>query len=297
MLKREYFDAKYNKICLHIWEPECEVKYMLQICHGMSEYVERYNEFATILNQKGILVYGIDHPGHGMTDGTRGFFAKKDGWNYLVECNIKAAYTMKERYPNVGFTLLGHSMGSFVARTIAGYYSNTADDYIFVGTAGPNPATGVGKIIASIMVPFWSKKPNKFLEGLSTGAYGKAEKTYKTEFDWLNTIPEEVEKYINDKDCGFPFTTEGYRDLMTGLNMINPKVWAPKLDKTKRYLFVAGDKDPVGSMGEGVKNVYNSVVDAGCKAELKLYEGSRHEVLNDKDKEQVHKDILTWLNI
>lgn len=295
MEKREMLTEKYGKVCLHIWEPDNDVRALYQICHGMAEYVARYDEFARELSKEGYLVYGIDHPGHGESEGVRGHFANKDGWKYLVECNIDAACVMKERYPDKKLTLMGHSMGSFIARTIAGYYSDTADEYIFMGTAGPNAAVGAGKAIANIMVPFARRKENLFLAGLSTGAYGKAEPTYKTPLDWLNTKDDEVKKYIDDEKCGFPFTTAGYRDLMTGLSMIDIKKWAPKLDRSKRYLLVAGDRDPVGSMGEGVKKVYDAMTAAGVDAKMKLYEGCRHEILNDVCKEEVTRDIISWL--
>ena len=295
MEKREMISEKYGKVCLHIWEPEGEVRALYQICHGMAEYVMRYDEFAKKLNAEGYLVFGIDHPGHGESEGIRGHFADKDGWKYLVECNVHAARVIKERYPDKKLTLMGHSMGSFIARTIAGYYSDTADEYVFMGTAGPNPILGVGKALANFLTPFARRKTNMFLAGLSTGPYAKAEKTYKTPLDWLNTKDDEVQKYIADDGCGFAFTTAGYRDLMTGLSMIDVKKWAPKLDKSKRYLLVAGEKDPVGDMGEGVKKVYDAMTAAGIDAKMKLYAGCRHEILNDTCKEEVTSDILTWL--
>ena len=295
MAKRELLKEAYGNVSLCIWEPEGEVKQLFQICHGMSEYVMRYDAFARRLCEKGVLVYGIDHPGHGESDGVRGHFADKDGWKYLIECNVDAAKTMRARYEGKKLTLMGHSMGSFVARTIAGYYSDTADEYIFMGTAGPNPAVGAGSVLASVMIPFARRKPNMFLAMMSTGPYAKAEKTYSTPFDWLNTIPEEVQKYMADDGCGFPFTTAGYRDLFTGLKMIDPKKWTPKLDKSKRYFLVAGDRDPVGSMGEGVKKVYESMKNASLDVKMKLYEGYRHEILNDKCKEEVMSDIISWI--
>lgn len=295
MVKREMISEKLGKVCLHIWEPDGDVRALFQICHGMAEYVMRYNEFAKNLNAEGYLVFGIDHPGHGDSEGIRGHFADRGGWKYLVDCNIHAAEIMKERYPGKKLTLMGHSMGSFIARTIAGYDPDTADEYIFMGTAGPNPILAVGKALANFLTPFARRKVNGFLAGLSTGPYAKAEPTYKTPLDWLNTKDDEVQKYIDDEGCGFSFTTAGYRDLMTGLSMIDVKKWAPMLDKSKHYLLVAGNRDPVGDMGEGVKKVYDAMTAAGLDAKMKLYEGCRHEILNDTCKEEATRDILTWL--
>ena len=102
---------------------------------------------------------------------------------------------------------------------------------------------------------------------------------------------------MSDDGCGFPFTTAGYRDLFTGLKMIDPKKWTGKLDKSKRYLLVSGDRDPVGSMGDGVKKVYQSMSDASLDVKMKLYEGYRHEILNDKCRDEVTCDIISWLGI
>ena len=295
MSNREFFKESNSNVCLHVWEPEGEVVALYQICHGMAEYVERYDGFAKELNKCGYLVFGVDHPGHGESDGIRGHFADKNGWDHLCRCSVEAAKIMKARFPGKKLTLMGHSMGSFIARTIASRYPDTADDYIFMGTAGPNPAAGAGKLLANIMMPFSRRKPNKFLGGLSTGVYGKAEKTYKTPLDWLNTQDEEVQKYIADKGCGFYFTTAGYRDLLTGLLYISSKDWAKTLDKGKRYLLVSGDRDPVGEMGKGVKIVFSRMKEAGLNVDMKLYEGYRHEILNDLCKDKVRDDILSFL--
>ncbi|MBQ0124802.1 MAG: alpha/beta fold hydrolase [Clostridiales bacterium] len=298
MLKSEFISEQYGKVCLHIWEPDGEVKQLYQICHGMSEYVLRYDEFAKRLNEKGVLVFGIDHPGHGESDGVRGFFADKDGWKYLCECNVHASQIMKERYPDKKLTLMGHSMGSFVARTIAGYYPDTANEYIFMGTAGPNPALGVGNALANVLTLFARRKESNVLYSLSTGPYAKAEKTYKTPFDWLNTVDAEVQNYIDDENYGFKFTTAGYRDLFRGLMMIDPKKWAPMLDKSKKYLLVAGDKDPVGDMGKGVSAVYDAMKEAGVEdTTLIFYEGCRHEILKDALKEKTMSDIMSFIGL
>lgn len=295
MKKTEYLVEMNGKVFLHIWSPEGEAKHLLQICHGMSEYLERYDGFAEEMVKKGFLVFGIDHPGHGKSDGDRGFFSKKNGWDYLVRCNIEAARIIKSRNPGVKLTILGHSMGSFVARTIAGYYSGTADDYIFMGTAGPNAAVGAGRAIASLLAWFNPKVKSEFLYSLSTKPYGSAEKSYKTEYDWLSRDESVVERYISDENCGFLFTRAGYRDLFTGLGLIAPKKWAPLLDREKRYLLVSGDRDPVGDMGRGVTAVYDAMTAVGLDVQMKLYEGARHEILNDFCRDEVISDICDWI--
>ena len=295
MKKTECLVEMNGKVVLHVWTPEGEVRHLLQICHGMSEYIERYNSFAEEMVKKGFLVFGIDHPGHGKSDGERGFFSKKKGWDYLVRCNIGAASLLKARNPGVKLTILGHSMGSFIARTIAGYYADTADDYIFMGTAGPNAAVGAGRVIASFLAWLNPKAKSNFLYSLSTKPYGSAEKSYKTEYDWLSRDEGVVERYINDEDCGFLFTRAGYRDLFTGLGMITPKKWVPLLDAGKRYLLVSGDRDPVGDMGRGVEVVYDAMKAAGLDVTMKLYGGARHEILNDFCRDEVIFDICEWV--
>ncbi|HAZ19418.1 MAG TPA: alpha/beta hydrolase [Clostridiales bacterium] len=285
-----------GQVCLHIWKPAGEVKALFQICHGMSEHLQRYDLFARFLNDHGFLVFGIDHPGHGLSEGIRGYFAHKHGWEYLTFCHVTANAKMQEQYPALPLILMGHSMGSFVARFMAAYYEECAKGYIFMGTAGPSPALRWGKILAQLGCLVGRKcKPSKLLHAMSIGSYAKAVPDRRTPYDWLSNRELTVESYIRDEGCGFTFTTGGFSALFSGLISINKRKWAKSLDKTKSYILISGDWDPVGDRGQGVAKVYQKMKRAGIEnVTFKLYKGMRHEILNDDSFEEVCSDILAF---
>lgn len=281
---------------MYIWEAENPIA-VLQLCHGMSEHLGRYDNFASELVKNGISVCGIDHPGHGKSEGTRGHFSDKKGWDVLISHNTACTEKIKERFPSLPRILMGHSMGSFVARYISAYYPETADVYIFMGTAGKNPILPIGKAIAAVRSACGMRqRPDNLINKLCFGAYSKGVKDAKTSFDWLSADDAEVKKYIEDENCGFPFTAAGYSSLFYGLGKVSGKKWAKKLDKNKHYFILSGTDDPVGGMSKGVVEVYDNMKFAGIKdVDIRLYEKGRHELLNDKMKDEVTSDIIKFI--
>ena len=296
MYKNEYITLPEGKICFYAWEAENPFC-VLQLCHGMSEHLGRYDEFASALAAAGITVCGTDHPGHGKSDGTRGHFSDKNGWDYLISANLACAKKIKEDYPDLPKALMGHSMGSFIARYIAAYFPDTASAYIFMGTAGRNPVLFAGKTLAAVRSVFGHRRrPDNVINNLCFGAYAKGVKNSRTSFDWLSADENEVDKYIEDENCGFPFTAAGFAALFHGLGKVSGKKWAKKLDKNKPYLLLAGTDDPVGNYAKGVVEVYNNMCFAGVKdVDIKLYEGGRHETLNDSMRKEVTADVIEFL--
>ena len=278
MYKNEYITLPEGEICFYAWEAENPFC-VLQLCHGMSEHLGRYDEFASALSAAGITVCGTDHPGHGKSDGVRGHFSDKNGWDYLISANLACAKKISEDYPDLPKALMGHSMGSFIARYIAAYFPDTASAYIFMGTAGRNPVLFAGKTLAAVRSVFGHRRrPDNVINNLCFGAYAKGVKNSRTSFDWLSSDENEVDKYIEDENCGFPFTAAGFAALFHGLGKVSGKKWAKKLDKDKPYLLLAGTDDPVGNYSKGVVEVYDNMCFAGVKdVDIKLYEGGRHE--------------------
>ena len=273
----------------------------MQICHGMSEYLMRYETFAEELNEKGILVIGEDHPGHGESDGVRGHFDDKGGFEYLIECNMTVnmkARKLAHENGDVPLVLFGHSMGSFIARVLSARDDKTGDGFIFMGTAGKNPALSAGKFVASLCIGFGGgRKPNHFIDKMAFGSYAKKIEDPQTSFDWLSNDKEAVARYVKDERCGFPFTSAGYRDLFTMLREIQKPAWAASLNKDKPYLVIAGQDDPVGEFGKGVDEVVERMKNAGVRdVTEKLYPGMRHEILNDSSHDETVEDILKWLS-
>lgn len=281
-----------------IWEqaaPWC----MVQLVHGMSEHIQRYAAFARYLNQQGVLVAGCDNASHGKSRNPEdpwGYFGEKDGWAHLVEDVDRVRQLLQQEHPGVPLVLMGHSMGSFLARSYAAQYGRGVAGFIFMGTAGRNPFLFGGKAIAA-----WEVRrgrgalPNSTLDKLVAGGYNRPFQPNRTPFDWLSKDTCQVDAYVVDPACGFPFTAAGYRDLFDGLGSISSKSWARQVPDVP-ILVVSGQEDPVGGKeAKGVKQVANWLTQTGHQVELRIYPGDRHELLNETDKEQVMEDIGSFI--
>ena len=281
------------------WVPEGEIKGIVQIVHGMAEYVDRYAGLAEYLNQYGILVAGNDHIGHGHSADEKdyGYFGKKGGWNYLIEDVEELRKILADKYPGVPYVILGHSMGSFITRNYLSRHGGKGlSGAIIEGTAGPNPALGAGMALAKFIRSFSGPRYKSWLiQMLAFGSYAKGIEGAKTTYDWLTRDDAVVQEYIEDDRCGFTFTLSGFIDLFTLLKNIDTDEWYQSFPKSLPAFFIAGSKDPVGACGEGPTYVANKLKDLGCKTELKIYEGMRHELHNEIGKEEVYEDIKNFV--
>ncbi len=280
------------------WEPQT-TKAILQISHGMSEYIERYDEFARFMAENGFAVYGDDHRGHGKTgqkQGILGKIAEKDGYKLITDDLKRLTDLAKAEHPGVPVILFGHSMGSFLARNYAAHYSDAIDGLIIMGTSGKNPAAGLG-IAAVNVISLFKGEDHKsaFINNLGFGSYNKAFPDNRTGFDWLSVNTDNVDRYIADDMCGFCFTLSGFRDLFNVLRTVSSDKWASGIRKDLPIFIVSGGDDPVGGFGKGIDEVRCMLADAGISSlEMKLYDGMRHEILNDNCKDEVYGDILRW---
>lgn len=278
-----------------------EVKAVLQIAHGMAEHIERYEPFIDVLCDNGIAVYTNDHLGHGKSvknDDELGYFGEKDGWKHFVDDCYRLTRIAKDENPGKPYIFFGHSMGSFVARAYCLKYANDITAAIYCGTAGPNPVAGLGSTLAAVIGKIkGDHHRSTFVDKVAFGAYNnKFEK--RTPFDWLSRDQFQVDKYIEDKYCGFLFTAYGYRDLTALLGFISSKNWFQSLDKDLPVLMISGAMDPVGEFGKGIDAVYNKLTAAGKKNLKKiLYPNGRHEILNESELfDTVCNDVITWIN-
>ena len=285
------------EIKFRIWIPE-EPRICMQIIHGMAEHIDRYDSFARFLAENGVLVYGMDLPGHGKSirEGEPyGYFGEKDGWDHLIQDNIAMHDLVLKDYPSLPRVLFGHSMGSFLARSYAGRRGVDFDAFVFSGTAGGNPAIGIAKLIAkSAIRKGQGKSENHTLNKLGFGSYNKQFKPERTPFDWLSRNNESVDRYVADPLCGFTFTSCAFYDLFCGLSEISSKAWAERVPKKPIFLF-SGDSDPVGNNGKGVKQVAKWLQATGHDVCTKLYPGGRHEMLNEINRDEVYRDVLLFL--
>ena len=277
-----------------------EIRAVMQVAHGMAEHLERYEKFAAAVTDLGIALYINDHLGHGKSisaDSELGYFGENDGWKNFVEDCHKLTLIAKAENPSKPFFFFGHSMGSFVARAYSLKYANEIDGAIYCGTAGPNPASGVGQGLAKLIAKVkGNHHRSKLIDKIAFGTYNsKFEK--RTAFDWLSRDNAEVDKYIADDLCGFLFTAYGYRDLMGLLGYVSSKEWFNGLDKKLPVLIISGAMDPVGEYGKGINTVCNKLYKAGKDNITKiLYPNARHEILNEKACfDAVVKDVSNFI--
>lgn len=298
-----YYDStsKTTKIHAVRYIPDGEIKAILQIAHGMVEYIERYEAFALYLTSQGFLVTGNDHLGHGKSVNSKeewGYFAKDDG-NRAVLYDIYELTTItKEKYPNVPYFLLGHSMGSFYARQYLCEFGKELDGAVIMGTGcQPLALVQFGRLLTKSISLFkgWYYRCS-FVNNIAFGSYNKHFEPARTTKDWLSKDTAIVDKYVADERCNFIFTLNAYYNMFTGISRLYDKKLLSQMPKDLPVFFVAGEEDPVGDYGKGVLKAADMVKKAGMKnVSVKLYPADRHEILNETDREQVYEDLYRWL--
>ena len=306
MVKEEfYFDSRDGKSRIHAvrYRPEDtgQVRCVLQVVHGMAEYAARYEEFAAYLVERGFVVTGDDHLGHGKSvgqGGKQGYFCEQDPATVLVRDVHRLKKLTEELYPGVPYVLMGHSMGSFITRNYLCRYGTGISGAVIMGTGmQPKAVLDMARLVAGVQKLFCgSGHVSRLLDRLAFGGYGRGITDRRTAFDWLSRDRERVDRYIADPMCGFTFTVNGFGALFElVVRLYSPENLAA-VPKDLPVFMVSGDADPVGDYGKGVRRAYDSLVAAGLTdIRLKLYPGGRHELLNETNRSQVMQDICRWV--
>ena len=284
-----------------VYIPEGSPKGLLHVVHGMTEYIGRYDSFMNEIAEQGYIVFGYDHLGHGKTakdEAELGFIAEKNGWQMLIDDVFIYGNEVKKSLngENLPFILMGHSMGSFIVRLTAAKYDHY-DKLIIMGTGGPNPASGAGIAMCSMLR---AKKGGRFrskvLYKMAFGKYNKGFEAENDQYAWLSVDKGNRDRYRVDPFCTYMFTVSAMQDLIRLNKASNEKSWFDSINKKKPVLLTSGAEDPVGEHGNGVIKVYNSLRNAGADVELRLYKNCRHEILNDFDRDRVVSDIIYFIN-
>lgn len=300
-----YYPSQDGKTKIHaiIWDPEGKPKAILQIIHGMIEFIDRYDDFAKFLTEHGYLVCGEDHLGHGesvQSDEYHGYFGKK-GNEWVIGDIHQLRLKMQQEFPDTPYLMLGHSMGSFLIRQYIteqdGEYAKGLKGVIVMGTGWqPNAVLRTGRAVAKLLGTGKPGKTAGFIDVLSFGSNLKKIDKPRTQSDWLTKDEAIVDWYRAQPWCTFRFSPNGYFHMFSGmLKAHDPKRMA-KLPAGLPILFTSGAEDPVGAWGEGVRKAFMVYSEnSPCEVSIKLYDGDRHEILNETDRDVVYKDMLDFL--
>lgn len=283
------------------WTPEGETRAVLQIVHGIAEYIERYDDFARYLNDRGILVVAEDHMGHGQSvngDGIQGYF--HGGWFTAVADSYQLLEDTRKEFPEVPYILFGHSMGSFMARTILCKYPDSGISAAIICGTGWQPAAllpAVIKMVDAVCKKSGETEPNEKLQNLVFGTYNKRVEHPRTPFDWLTRDKAQVDAYIASPKCGFTASAGLLREMMKGILYIEQPKNLAAMRKDLPVFFIAGGDDPVGSYGKGVRKSAEAFRKAGLTdVSLRIYPLGRHEILNEINKAEVYEDVYQWIS-
>jgi len=297
---------KTTMIHARSWTPENkQYKAILQITHGMIEYIERYEEFAEFLTTHEIMVVAHDHIGHGDSVKTQddwGFFATENPSDILIADMHKLREITQKENRDVPYFMLGHSMGSYLLRKYIALHGENLAGAIIMGTGSVpdktiKPLFTIMKIIAKFHG--WRYR-SKFVTNLTFGAPFKKYDLIGKDVNnsWLTKEPSIVKKYYSDPKCTFMFTLNGYSALFETIMFDNQPQNIDKIPKQLPMFLVSGEDDPVGDCGKGVQIVFEQYKEAKIQdVSCKLYKNDRHEILNETDHQVVFHDILSWINV
>ncbi|MDE5630353.1 MAG: lysophospholipase [Bacilli bacterium] len=283
-----------------IWEPSIPITAILQISHGMIEHIRRYEQFANELNKHGILVCGNDHLGHGYSIVDKdhyGYFAEKNADSILVDDLHTLTTQIKNDYPNIPYFLLGHSMGSFIARNYLAKYGNELTGALIVGTGYHSNFEMTGAKILTSIIQFYKRGwfyRSKYIENKTNGGYYKHFENNSNHNCWLTNDKNVILEYENDPKNQFRFTCNGYYTVFTLIKSANKNF--KNIDKNLPIILLAGKDDPVGSFGKDISKLYEDYKKQGLNVKMKIYNNMRHEILNELNKVIVYNDVINFIN-
>ena len=290
-------DGKTAVAC-YFYEPE-KPRAVIQLSHGMCEYIERYAPHAEYFVSQGFVFCGNDHLGHGQTAPTADDLGYTVSADFLIDDVRKMTQKIKERYPGLPIFLLGHSMGSFVARCYMSKYKGGLAGAVLSGTAGRGNPTAAGKALCRLIALFRGERHRSSLvKSISTGSYYKKFGKDAPRSAWITSNDAIREKYDADPLCSYTFTLNGYFNMFELLGRVSAKKWAKTLDKTLPVLLIGGADDPVGGEN-GINEVASRMKNAGVTdLTVRLWSGARHELLNEADeiRDETYKTITDWMN-
>jgi alpha-beta hydrolase superfamily lysophospholipase len=284
---------------VHRWEID-RPRLLVHILHGMAEHGARYGRLALELNAHGINVWAHDHRGHGLTAASPaelGHFADSNGWRLVVDDAWGVSRGMMAAFPGVPIALFAHSMGSFVGQMLLGEHGGAYRAVVLCGTNGP-PGAGEGAVRVFSEVQrrlLGPRSPGVWIDRQVTNTFNRRFEPRATNFDWLSRDKHEVRKYISDRLCGFPLTSQAWHDFLHGKAKLGSDAHLNGIPKTLPIHIIGGSEDPVGEDGQGVKRLVELYTKKRLTISSHMYAEARHELVNETNKDEVTKDLIHWL--
>lgn len=280
-------------------------KAILHIIHGSLEHALRYENFAEFLADKNIAVYSSDLRGHGRTIRTEAelnyFTDGPNGWRLILDDLTAFNACIRKTHPDLPVFVLGHSMGSFLARNLGASIGENLAGLILSGTGGAQPLILRGGLaLAGLSMALGiRKKRNPFLHKLVYGTLNNAIENPQTPSDFISRNPEVVRAYLADPLSGETATTEYIFEMIKGFLLAMKPSTFRATPKKLPILMISGEKDPVaGPKGDAavLKAAHQAYAKTGiADLTLKIYPEARHEMLNEINKADVYTDILNWM--
>ena len=288
-IKMDTFDNQ--KINVDIWDEVENIIGGVVISHGMAEHPDRYDDFALYLNKMGFVVVADDHRGHRFSAAGENGRVNGDSFNQTIKDMDMLVDYVKSTY-NVEVALLGHSYGSFLSQAYLERYSNKLKGIVLSGTAYmKSPLVGMGLAIASVQKLFLGPdKVGNMINNMSFGAYNKPFEEQGQDFAWLSRDKEQVDKYEKDPNCGYALSIGFYQSFFKGVLKMYGKD-ALNINKKVPIFIAVGGNDPVSNQAKLADKLLKFYLDLGLNAELKVYDGARHEILNEINNDEVYNDI------
>ncbi len=280
------------------WLPDGAPRAVVQIAHGLAEHSARYTRLASALNAAGYAVYAVDFRGHGPScpAADLGHFADRDGWVKVVGDLWTFNRLIASEQPERPIVFFGHSLGSFIGRGFVAEHSEALAGVAYSGSNGKAPPiAALGRLIARAeRLRLGKRGKSALIFKMWFGDFNKPFEPARTAFDWLSRDPAEVDAYVADPLCGFPFSTQLAIDVLDALpGLANPASLAPIRKDLPIYVF-SGEKDPVGA---NIQGLIDALEAAGfTRLTTRIYPGARHETLNETNRNEVLRDLIAWLD-
>ncbi len=296
----EFFLTAADGVSLHVyrWTPEGAPRAVVQIVHGLAEHGGRYGRLAQALTAAGYGVYAIDLRGHGETakGGFLGYFARADGWDVCLSDLATLTLRIEADFPGTPIVFFGHSMGSLLGQQFIADHGDRLAGAVLSGSNGAPPAIArVGALIARFeRLRLGGHGKSAILQAMLFGAFNKKFAPNRTDFDWLSRDEKEVDKYVADPLCGFPFTVQLAIDLVDALGGLTAPQNLARIRKDLPIYIFSGSADPVGENLTGLIEAYRK---AGLtNVSSRVYPEARHETLNEINRDEVTADLIAWLD-